>query len=397
MSSLRNAFNNLSLSLFLIAREFKANLVKFGRQYVLLALILSVVIMFFSAPSAYRFLRTGQFETAEYDIVIRGPLTDADLLKLKRFEAVEEIVGASVWVTDLVNPRSGKSAPGRVYFVTDMEIASRLLPSNRHLLMKGTFEKKGAVLSAKVANALGVGIGDTVGIAWRSYNLKAVEKYTVRYKVTGILYPTADPNEVIVDMQNASQTLARVKDLLNPGQPSPRYDAAFLKLDKSRPGSEASVAGILSKEQGSLAFGKRNDQLRAEKAEAARLQRSQYWFMEIGALFLYALLFVWYALASINQRKKLYAIICACGASLRLIYTHFLVDILGLFLAVTAASIYLSNAYFRYFLSFYVPPAVAREIFVLVLLINAGVGMVILIFSLRKLAKLPLAELLVKE
>jgi hypothetical protein len=57
----------------------------------------------------------------------------------------------------------------------------------------------------------------------------------------------------------------------------------------------------------------------------------------------------------------------------------------------------LSNAYFRYFLSFYVPPAVAREIFVLVLLINAGVGMVTLIFSLRKLAKLPLAELLVKE
>ncbi|MEW6181792.1 MAG: ABC transporter permease [Bacillota bacterium] len=395
VSKLRKIIHPLSFSFFLLQQEYKNEFLKFSRQYLVLVFIFTIATFFFSLPPAYEFLRTGPSKTAEFDLLVSGPLTETDLSKLIHFKDVEEIAGvfdiAGSEVSDFKEHKITRASS--VFLVNNMDVASRLLPGNKKLLMKGSFKPKEAVLSAHVAEKLGAEVGDRIKIICS--NRKA--RNPVNYKISGILYETAIANQVIADISNLSPDIRR--SYTEASHQDIDYTSFYLKFTKGGVSGEIEerILNTLGRSRENTMFMWREKSIKEEQEMVKALDTAQFQYERTGAFLLYIGLFLWYALSNLNQRNKTYSILYACGAPIRFIYAHFFLETFTALICILIASMYLTILYFKHSLSFYLPPTLLSKMLLYAFMTNVAIVGIVSVISLRKLKISALASLLTKE
>lgn len=367
--------------LFLLIKEYKNDYKSFTRQSILQVIIFSTVITLFLLPICYTYLKQAPFQTAEYDLKLTGPLTQADLIDIKRDRDIKELVAVTEFITNISNPDTNQNLRGHVLFVNDVEKASRLLPSNKRLLIGGGFNKGEAVISAQLANQLKLKIGDYIKINWADFKIDN----QATFRIGGILYETDKSKTVVVDSSSNPEILDNVVKKFH--NPIP-YTSFFLKFYP-----ESNHKFILREDANAILEWKR-DALEAQKEEVKRLNSLNFKYVKIGSLLLYISIFIWGIYNQINRRTKTYAVLSALGSSLRFIYTHFILDVFILYTIVIVFSSYLTTMYFKYILNFYFPKTILLQMLLFSTISNVLIALVSSIFAFRKLGKLRLAEIL---
>ncbi|MCG9969999.1 hypothetical protein L9W92_18605 [Pelotomaculum terephthalicicum JT] len=302
---------SLSLSFFLLLKEYKYQYLFQLRQCLLLTIIFAIVIILFLLPMSYSYLRQAPFETADYDLKISGPLFESDINSIKADQSVEQYVGITAFTTYISSKSSGKRIIADILFVNDIINASTLMPTNKNLLIKGSFNIGKAVVSARIADELNINIEDYITIDWNSYKINSPP---VTLKVGGILYETAYPRQVVADVTKESLNNVINEISEKTSHPQADYTSAYIKLSGSN-----SKPSILSNNP-NIVLQWRKDALESEKEMVKALDTQSFKHVKIGSLLLYVFIFLWIIFQTIKRRNKYYAIICACGAPLKSIY-----------------------------------------------------------------------------
>ncbi len=393
---------HISIGASLLLSEYRRGFLRNIRNYAFMVLIFSLVLTFFALPAAYYEFQTVAYRTANYDISLSGPITKTDVQKLKAYKGTQYVLALSDFTTDIWSQSNHIVAD--VYLVDNISIASEALLVNKKLLVQGSFEPNACVLPANLASSLKVGIGDFIDIKWESFKLKSTKGKSLRYRVSGIVYPNTQRDIIVADASNKEQFLVSLKKAIDQENRmstgyspkySPDYEAAFIKLKSFANAGSEGLLDQLGSKKNELIFETRQQALKSRINEAAKLGQSyQFWFLQYGALALYLFLFLGNSLKNIDLRQKLYAILSAIGANRRLIIIHNALDSLITNSAILIFSIYITKLYFRYFLTFYLPAIVVYKVIGIALLVNLFAFIISSVIANIKLSKIEIARLL---
>lgn len=376
------------VSIWLILKELRQNFVSYLKQYIILSLLFSVMVVVYTLPISYEHMRLTPYKTAEYDVEISGDLFGQDYNKLINSEKVADVACVDVWDGLVITNQDEKKMQARVSFVKNVDQVAELLPDNPGFLRKGSYEQNSAVITISIADRLNLKIGDTIKIDWSSFHHP---QYTVPYVISGILHDSQYGPHIIAEYRNSSTVLNTVKE--NYDLPI-EFTSMFIKL-KNNEFSEESIFNILGSEK-NITIEWRDDVLLAEENEVGKLQTTTFKYTQVGLACIYLLVFTGYLLMRLKQREKLYAILCATGARNSFIYTHYIIDIFILFLLIIITGVFLGKIMAEKYLLMYFPPDIFSSIFVLVT-INTILLILISSISVQKIKKLPIADLLTKE
>lgn len=384
--------NNISFSLWLILQEFRKNLFGYLKQYIILSLIFSLILIVYILPFSYEFIRLAPYKTAGYDVEISGFLCTSDYYKLMNSDKVSAVACADIW-EDLVivNPANDKKMLTDVSFIKQLNNVAGLLPDNPGLLTKGSFEDNCAVVTQRVADRLNLRIGDRIELNWRKYNHS---EYKVRYFVSGIVHDSQYNPHIVAEYENSIKVLTNMKEEDEDGI---EFTSMFIEWKKSEAikFKDEDIFDILGQDK-NITCGWRNDSLLIEQNEIGKMQSTTFKYTQAGIICIYILLFIGYLLIRIKQREKLYAILSVCGARNNIIFIHYTIDAFILFFLVVSTGTILAKTLMENFLLLYWPLnfiSKTSSIFIL--------NFITLIFissiSLWRLSKLPIADVLTKE
>lgn len=317
----------------------------------------------------YRDLRLIPYQKAQYDIHVSGDISRDNFAAIKNNPAITAIVGVNDWGGLLVsNPDNDKQIECDVWFVNDMDSAGLLTIKNRDLLLKGEFEDKQGVISYSIARMLKLNLGDTFNISWELYGLTEQKASCV---VSGIIKDSAYGRHIILNQTfMPNQIKEQIKD--------PDYTSIFLAHEPQMSFSDIKdiIVAHLGAEE-NYTFSERTkivnwEQLHIEDVSQGGALKSKY-----GMAGLYVLVLIFYIITSINRRKKVYAILHACGIPRLFLLVHYIMATFLFFLMVNIIGLFLTIQYFKISLAYFWSLMSIVQMLGIVLLINLIVLVII--------------------
>ena len=217
-----------SLSFRLIWNDLRKNPRKYIMKLLILSILFSATTVTFLMPEAYRFLRIGPFEGAQYDISISGPFNTRNLSALTKQKEIDSLVGLSNWGgLRIMNIQNSRTVNSTTWFADDMKKAGILLPNNETILMKGSFQPDSAVVSARVADYLGITVGDHIRIGWENYELND----GIEYVISGILYESSYGAIVIADYRPYKHVIYKATEKVSSSNKPAYYTSIYINLN----------------------------------------------------------------------------------------------------------------------------------------------------------------------
>ncbi len=375
---------NLHFSIKLLLEEIKKNPYKYLKHYLFFSLLFAVIVIVYSIPLSYEYIRVFPYKSSSYDLRISGPLHENDFNKLMEWTGISQVACIDTW-DDLTvnNPKNNKEMFAEVIFVKGLEDVSHLLPDNPDMLIKGDFKNDGIIITSTVSDRLRLKIGDEVNLSWAKYK---APQHNTKGIVTGIISDNLYGPHILAPYKNASTIINKMSDI--------DFTSMYIKFNKENM-SEEDILSAIGKDS-NITFEWRLARLAVEKNEVNKLNTSSFGYIKNGLVIIYFLLFIGCSFLRLRDRSKLYAILSACGAQMKVLYTHFFVDMCILFSLVISTGIILTKILYKNFLLKCFPTAVLNDIYILII-VNIILLILITLFSIWKLNKVSIADVLTKE
>jgi ABC-type lipoprotein release transport system permease subunit len=375
---------SLSFSAKLLVKEIKKNPYNYVKQYIFFSILFAIIVIVYTIPLSYEYIRVFPFKKSTYDLHISGPLYINDLNKLLKLNGISQVACIDTWddLTVIV-PKNNKEMLAEVIFVKDFDVVANLLPDNPHMLIKGNFDKQSIVVTSIVADRLRLNIGDEVTLSWA--NFKAPQ-YSAKGVVSGIISENLYGPHLLADYNIANNIIPKMSDI--------DFTSMYIKFSKKNI-AEKDILSALG-EDANITFEWRTIRLNSEINEVNKLNTSSFNYIKYGLVAIYFLLFIGYSLIRLKDRSKLYAILSACGAQMSVLRAHFFIDIFLLFSLVTSTGVILAKLLYRNVLLKCFPIAAVSEIYLLIV-ISMILLIVITLISMWKLNRASIADILTKE
>jgi len=345
INSYKNMTNSLSFSFKLIMKEIRNSKWSMFLNIVIFSFIFLLLIASFLFLDVYKDLRLIPYQTAQYDIHVSGDISQDNFSTLKNSPAITSVVGVKDWGGLLAsNPIDNNQIECDVWFVDNMDAAGSLTIKNRDLLLKGEFEEKHGVISYSVARMLKLNIGDTFCISWKLYGL-ADQK--ISCVVSGIVKDSAYGRHIVIDQTFLpNQIKQQIK--------GPDYTSLYLTYEQQMDFSDIKslIVSDLGAEE-NYTFSERLKIISWEQSHIENVSQGGALKSKYGMAGLYVLVLIFYIIASINRRKKIYAILHACGIPKLFLVTHYIMATFLFFLLVNIIGLFLAIQYYKISFSYF--------------------------------------------
>ncbi|OJH50276.1 hypothetical protein MPF_0064 [Methanohalophilus portucalensis FDF-1] len=378
------------LSFFYLKNEFRKTPGQLLRQLLVLTIVFSIALTLILVPIRFEHEQLSPLEKANYDIFVNGEITKYDHSQLlKGPNIVDSAVGSY---------GSGKVYNGNIsdtYIETTIPVNTLLLDSETlkntskleiigldHFLISGNIESgyldfRSVLVGWNIAKRLDVNIGDTI-IYWVGSS-----KYV--YKITGITIPTSE-TEFIIEDTRPIDLIAEDEELAgNLYIASSNQEATF-----------EYIQAYMTKNEKDWVLTTKEEQLNRAATELKELLPLTIRIVFFsGGLLLHLTILLREQNIAIDSKKRNFSILTSLGASkkqIMKIYTieQILVMVCVLFLALIVTKYLIYQLLFE----LYLPIEVGFQGIMIGLVVYSIAVIIALLYSHRKISKIPIAKLL---
>ena len=340
----------MRLAVSLLVNEYRRSWWLDARQQLLIISVLAFLGWLWLLPDAHTWFRETPYRFAEYDFWLNTPgALHTDIAWWKERPEVAEAVGVSaIGGGEISSPRG--RARATALLTPSIAEAGSLLPINESLLSEGAFVTHGAILSRRLADRLGVGVGDWVELS--------LEDVRIGWRVVGIVYATARGQEMLAELgpDEAVQLSQVLRDGIIMSQVYVRLHDGILDAETAQALATAFARDHAERVSTPMPPVLRQQELDNQRQFAAAFtEQSTYHLIRWAAAVAYLLLAIRDSLARFARHRRLYDTLQALGASRGGVLFHYLLESSSLLVVSVIVAIVLASFGYERILNFYLP------------------------------------------
>ena len=368
----------------LVAKEYATDPVGFARTILVFSALVGICLFFFSLPAMFTGITVGPHETAEYDLLAQGGITEEGIDAARATGA--DVLPVYGW-GGAVSAGGDDTTEFESRIVPNMSRAAEMTELNRRYLIAGSYEAGHAVISKDIADDLGLDVGDT--LVYRP----ALTNTSVEYEVSGIVRPGSHGRRTVV-MDDRGTLVSRISENTRGASRAINASTVYGTAYVSCTGTQCRDAREVF-DHNRTTVDTKAEQIEKQEASIRQFTESPVVRLApIAGFALYGLIYLRRSLLRAGTHEPTYGVLRSLGASRRVPIAHILLDNAVVLTLTTALGVVLAGGLYRHAMDIFVPMGPLLELSATAFAANAAVIGAVSAVVVRRHAGKDVVELL---